>query len=109
LIALLLLALAIDATAKAIDARTSTLLVSTISAGQEHSLEGSTGEEWSDAGQVQKLAMTFYGETYRSELSIYFERIQRARRRRATKTSAARSSAVQRSPVPACARQPQPD
>ncbi|HSI04660.1 MAG: hypothetical protein ACAI38_25820 [Myxococcota bacterium] len=61
-----------DATAKAIDSMEGKLVVYGVSAGQEHSLEGSSGEAFADKdGRVRKIAMTFYGETYRALLAVY--------------------------------------
>ncbi len=61
-----------DATAKAIDRMDGKLVVYGVSAGQEYSLEGSSGEAFAEKdGRVRKIAMTFYGETYRAELAVY--------------------------------------
>lgn len=61
-----------DATAKAIDSMQGKLVVYGVSAGQEYSLEGSSGEAFADKeGRVRKVAMELYGETYRAELAVY--------------------------------------
>ncbi len=61
-----------DATAKAIDSMEGKLVVYGVSAGQEHSLEGSSGEAFADKeGRVRKVTMTLFGETYRADLAVY--------------------------------------